>query len=158
MLLESKKGKNYGIEVLRILCMLMVCTLHIFGGVSSKIAIPGTVTYWLIEILRIFCLCAVNCYALISGYVCVYSKNRIQGIVKLWFTVVFYTVSIFLIFSIFANRKFSINDLIAVFMPVSSIQYWYFSAYTALFFNFHRSFDGSCVFRWTKRKYYGRIH
>jgi hypothetical protein len=49
--------------------MLMVVVLHILGqGGVLKTARPLSVEYEIAWFLEILCYCAVNCYALISGY------------------------------------------------------------------------------------------
>ncbi|MBR6668219.1 MAG: acyltransferase family protein [Clostridia bacterium] len=64
------KKRNEGIDLLRCLAMLMVVVLHVLnhGGIleSSARGMPVYNAAWL---LRAAGTCAVNCYALISGYV-----------------------------------------------------------------------------------------
>lgn len=66
-----KTERNYGIELLRLCLMFMVCLLHVLGqgGIleASKISEEGgSKIFWLIEIS---CYCAVDGFALISGYI-----------------------------------------------------------------------------------------
>ena len=61
--------RNYGIDLLRIILMYMVCMLHTLGqgGVLDACQI-GTIeykTYWFLEI---FSYCAVDGFGIISGY------------------------------------------------------------------------------------------
>lgn len=64
------KKRNYGIDLLRIILTFMICVLHTQGRnnllpeVVSGFRSPYAIT-WLMEIL---CYCAVDGYALISGY------------------------------------------------------------------------------------------
>ena len=128
-------GHNYGIDALRILAMLMVVILHILGrGGILDAAVPMSIQYEAAWFLEIAAYCAVNCYALISGYVGVYSKYRYHNIVLLWLKVVFYTLSITLLFSISVPGSVSSKDWIKALLPVTGGYYWYFSAYFALFF------------------------
>ena len=46
------------------------------------------------SLLKIICFCAVDCYALISGYVMCESKVKISNLINLWFRVIFYSVAI----------------------------------------------------------------
>lgn len=68
--------RNHGIELLRIFAMLLAAVLHILkkGGVitASEGNLAAYSTVWLLEAAA---YCAVNCYALISGYVG-YSTGR----------------------------------------------------------------------------------
>lgn len=64
------KEKNYGIDALRMLAMFMVVILHILiqGGVlnASGRFLSQYEAGWLLESVA---FCAVDVYALISGYV-----------------------------------------------------------------------------------------
>lgn len=128
------KERNFGIDLLRIVSMLMVVILHILGqgGVLSN---TGTLsgqynTAWFMEIAA---YCAVNCYALISGYVGLTAKFKYTNIVYLWLQVTFYTV---LIAAITALLLPEVNrfDVLDALMPVTKSYYWYFTAYFAMFF------------------------
>lgn len=132
---KMPSGYNYGIDALRMLAMLMVVLLHVLGrGGILEAAIPMSAQYeaaWFIEIAA---YCAVNCYALISGYVGIYSGYKYQNIILLWLRVVFYTLSLTLLFSILIPETVSFKDWMKALLPVTGGYYWYFSAYFALFF------------------------
>ena len=65
--------RNYGIDALRIVSMFMIVILHTLGhgGILSSVSIFSGK------------YCAVNCYALISGYVGINSKYRYSKIISL---------------------------------------------------------------------------
>ena len=93
--------RNYGIDFLRIISMFMIVILHILGngGILASVQ-TGSVKYHLTWFMEIASYCAVNCYALISGYVGIYSKHKLSNIFYLWIQVIFYTLSITLLFKI----------------------------------------------------------
>ena len=127
------REKNYGIDVLRMLSMFMVVIIHILN--SGVINAPSRFTSqyesgWLLEIAA---FCAVDIYALISGYVWVYTKYRYRNIIELWLQVLFYTVSITVLFWIFVPSSVSATECMKAIFPVMFNQYWYFSSYVALF-------------------------
>ena len=66
--MEKIIKRNYGIDALRLISMFMVVVLHVLGqGGVLKAAKNGQyIISWLLEIIA---YCAVNCYAIISGYV-----------------------------------------------------------------------------------------
>ena len=71
----SLQKRNLGIDLLRIFAMLMVVCLHVLGlGDVLEGAEGVPVKHELFWLLEVGSYCAVNCYALISGYV--YSKHR----------------------------------------------------------------------------------
>lgn len=125
--------RNYGIDFLRILSMFMVMLLHILlndGLINSETTNASFWTAWFIEIAAYG---AVNCFALISGYVMYNSNPKISKFFNLWLQIAFYTVGFFVLFSII-NQNFSFSGLIESFLPVSTKHYWYTSAYFGMFF------------------------
>lgn len=130
----DKIERNVGIDLLRIVSMIMVVTLHVLGkgGILSS-ADRLSANYniaWLVEIAA---YCAVNCYALISGYVGIKAKRKASGLISLWLQVVFYS---FLITSIlyFTHIDVNLKTLLTSLIPVTSQKYWYFTAYFAMWF------------------------
>lgn len=131
------KQRNYGIDLLRIVSMFMVVILHVLGqgGVLTNIqhlTLKGEI-FWGIEIA---CYCAVNCYALISGYVGINSKHKYTSLISLCLQLVFYAVLITgaeIIIAQFNGNEVSLKTIIFHLLP-SLRNYWYFSAYFCLFF------------------------
>lgn len=128
------KEKNYGIDLLRIISMFMVIVLHILnmGGVLNATG-RFTSQYEVGWLVQNAAFCAVDVYALISGYVWVNAKYRYRNIVELWLQVLFYTVSITALFSILLPSSVSLLSWLKALFPVMFEQYWYFSSYVALF-------------------------
>lgn len=126
--------KNYGIDALRILSMFMVTILHVLtqGGILNASG-RFTSQYEVGWLLQTMAFCAVNVYALISGYVWVYAKYRYRNLMELWLQVFFYTVSITILFRFLYPASVSALDWIKAIFPVMFNQYWYFSSYVALF-------------------------
>ncbi len=129
------KERHIGIDFLRILSMFLVLVLHILGqgGVIAALD-PASAKYKAVWLLEIFAYCSVNCYALVTGYVSVDSKFRYSRIIVLWLQVVFYTVLITLCFKTFMPNALWSGVLTAALMPVTKVQYWYFTAYFGMFF------------------------
>lgn len=128
------KQRNYGIDFLRIVSMFMVVVLHILGhgGVLKAVPVMSLEykTVWFVEILA---YCAVNCYALISGYVGYKSNFRYSNIAYLWLQVTFYTVLIATAFAYF-SPDIKLDVVFDAFFPVSNKFYWYFTSYFCMFF------------------------
>lgn len=125
--------RNYGIDLLRILSMYMVMILHILshGGVMSaapffRTQIQGA------SLLNSFCIGAVNIFALISGYVGVKSKYRVNKIFGLWGEVVISSwFSIFIALAM--RRSITLKQLVISIFPTAFSEYWYFNSYLVLF-------------------------
>lgn len=125
------KERNYGVDLLRIVSMIGVMTLHILGhgGVldNTKILSFNYDLAWLLEVCA---YCAVDCFVLISGYVSVQARHKGSNIVLLWLETEVYSVVIMLLFTIFYNlQAIDIKECITTFLPVTTSQYWFFSMY-----------------------------
>ena len=126
---------NYGIDLIKIVSMICIAMLHILrqGGILGGCRNPSAQldTAWLLETGA---FCAVNCFALASGYLMVMHRFRISRIISLWFQVVFYTVLITWIFSKLHPAMVTAEIWRRAFFPVITNQYWYFTAYFCMFF------------------------
>lgn len=126
---------EYGIDLLRILSMFMVVILHTLGngGVLDHVR-SGTANYYAAWFLEIAALCAVNCYALISGYVLYNSSFKLSRIIQLWLQVSFYSVIITVLFFFFDRGSVGKKEILLSMAPVLTARYWYVTAYVGLFF------------------------
>lgn len=130
--------RNYGVDFLRILSMFFVIILHCLGkGGVLDAAKQGTAQYssaWLLETVA---YCAVNIFGMISGYVG-YSetpkKTKYSNWILMWLQVVFYGAVTTVVFQLIMPDAVTKKDFFEMFLPVSKELYWYFTAYTALFF------------------------
>lgn len=130
--------RQYGIDLLRMISMFMIIVLHILlqGGIFSAVK-PLSHQFDVAWMLEALCICAVNCYALISGYVSVNTKKlRLHKISVLWLQVVFYTILFTAVFG--ALKLGGVGYTYEIWkksiFPVFTNHYWYFSCYFALFF------------------------
>ncbi len=135
---KQVNSRNYGIDLLRIVAMFLVVILHILGqGGVLKAVESNEINFTVSWLLEIGAYCAVNCYALITGFVCFSEKDKslkISKYILLWLQVAFYSILITLLFLIFQAKTVSVKELMKSVFPVTSSQYWYFSAYTGVFF------------------------
>ena len=131
----KSKEYNYGIEVLRIVSMIMVVVLHVLGqgGIlnNAPFVSPQYHVAWALECLS---YCAVNCYALISGYVMVDSTFKYRKIVMLWLQAAFYSVGITLLFLVMGMGNIDTYTLVCSFFPILTKRWWYLTAYAGMFF------------------------
>ena len=129
-----KKERNYGIDALRILTMLMIVILHILGqgGVLDNTTVLSK-QYEFAWLLEIISYCAVNCYGIISGYVCLYSEIRYSRGAMLWLQTIFYTIGFVIVFYLLGSELVTKQRIINAFFPITSRQYWYITAYFGLF-------------------------
>ncbi len=129
----EKSERNHGIDLLRIISMIMIVTLHVLGqGGISDVIEDNSLKFAIVWLLEMICLCSVNCYGLISGYVG-YGRNfKFSNVIYLWIEVVFYNF-IFNLLS-FLSYKFGLTtvfygDFYEILFPLKKSLYWYFTAY-----------------------------
>lgn len=129
----AKKERNMGIELLRIVSMFMIVLLHgVFETKLQVIASYGGLRGVCIMFVYGVTCCAVNVYAMITGYVCVKAKHRPGRFIELWLQVFALNVA-FSIGDVLRNGL-RIKTLLHCAFPVLSATFWYFTAYTLLFF------------------------
>ncbi len=130
-----EKTRNYGIDLLRIVSMYMVVILHILkqGGILENLPMLSA-RYEIAWFLEIACYGAVNCYALISGYVGLDAQHKYSSIIKLWLQVFFYTALLTLGIGVLRPELVGKEQIIKALFPVMGNNYWYFTAYVPLFF------------------------
>lgn len=140
MELKTEDKRNYGIDLLRLLAMYMVIVLHILGiGGILESCEKFSLNYYVAWLLETMAYCAVDVFAMISGYVMVKANFNVFNIIPLWFTVYFYSSIITFLFkfipSFTALHQVTNLELIkGLIIPICSRQYWYFTAYFGIFF------------------------
>ncbi len=137
----SPIDRNYSMDALRVLAMLMVVVLHI-AGFTGLAKIPFS-EYPLSRLLssaeHSFSMCAVNVYAMLTGYFCINSTRfKLERYIRLWLLVAFYTVAIYAGFvlgsALFPDWIQAPKLPLFMFYPIPMASgYWYFNAYTVVF-------------------------
>ncbi len=104
------KTRNYGIDFLRMISMIMIVMLHTLGhgGILRSVSFLS-VHYQIAWLLEVIAFGAVNTYAMISGFVSVDSHFKISNILILWLQVLFYGILINTVFFFFCFRKAEIH-------------------------------------------------
>lgn len=131
----NKSKRNSNIELLRVVSMIMIVTLHYMnqGGVLDALVF-GDINYaasWLIES---FCYVSVNCYVLISGYFLCKASFKFRKLIDLVIQVVFYSVGIYLLFCALGIESFSVTTLITGYLfPIIHGEYWFATVYVVLY-------------------------
>lgn len=127
--------RNYGLDLLKIISMLMVILLHVTTyGIKNIQCTPLSLKWFDVSIIRSFCYVAVNCFVLISGYFMCQKKFKIDRLLKLWCSVIFYSVTVYIISIIVpsSGMTFSFKELLKRFMPLMTSSYWFFNSYFVL--------------------------
>ena len=127
--------RNYGIDLLRMVAMVFVILLHItgVGGICANATLFSP-QFFLSQFIRIATFCAVNCYALISGFVGWTRTPKLSSLLRLWVKVMAFCVILTVLAQLRAPETVGLGDLWKSFTPVKEAKYWYFNAYVVLFF------------------------
>lgn len=113
--------------------MFLVVILHLLGrGGVLAAAPPFSAPYEAAWLLECAAYCAVNCYALLSGYLLCRSRCASAGLVRLWLQVFFWSAGITALFAVFWEPV-SLGRFLAACFPAATGQYWYFTAYFGVY-------------------------
>ncbi|NLL78193.1 MAG: acyltransferase family protein [Clostridiales bacterium] len=133
---KSKRQANY--ELLRIIAMLMVVTLHYLNHTGALLVLGGSADAKRIigTLLESFCIVAVNVYVLISGYFLVEAGFKIKRVLILICQVLFYAMIIPLV--MLGSGAVDISDggiyeWIRYIFPIGTEHYWFATSYVILY-------------------------
>ncbi|MDY5870323.1 MAG: acyltransferase [Lachnospiraceae bacterium] len=134
---KEKRMANY--ELLRILAMIMVLTLHFLSHSDRLIAlgVPLDGVRIIGSLLEAFCLVAVNVYLLISGYFGVKGSFKPGRAISLLCQIWFYSLLIPLVLKIIGIPILAdsqgIYGLIQYVFPIETEHYWFATSYFLLY-------------------------
>ena len=127
--------RNYGVDLFRIVSMLMVVTLHVLNrGGALGAAAKGSAEYYAGWALEIICYGAVDSYALISGYVCYGRRHKYSRALYVWAQVFFYTALAGAIFLGTGMWEATGEAVAYSFSPIFHNHYWYITSYIGMTF------------------------
>ena len=125
--------RNYGIDLLKIVAMLMIVAGHIIlhGGINDAVAGPslkGSLAYYVVFGFRLVTICAVNCFVIATGYLYIGKKVKVSRTVELWLQMVFLSVLV-LVLALVCGYHPSSLDVAKTFLPLSTDHYWFLTQY-----------------------------
>ncbi len=129
------KQRNYGIDLLRVVLMILIITGHLFVHTNIRNEVSTYSSKWLLTwIYQTVIVCAVNCFILITGYFSNVGNHsiKVKRIALLYGQVLFYSVAIYAILVLTGTVSFSFAGFVHSIFPVVSGQYWFFSSYILL--------------------------
>ncbi len=122
-------------ELLRIVAMLFIILHHISvhgnwgnGGVFFPEEL--TINAFFLQTILPLGKIGVNLFVLISGYFLVNStRDTWPKIAKLWLELLFYSITISLVFVVIDNTELTTRQIVSIFTPVFSYTWWFASTY-----------------------------
>lgn len=135
-MMQKSRQANY--ELLRILAMAMVITLHFFskGGLLKSFAKNFATGDYIIWLAEAFCTVAVNVYVLISGYFLVEAAFSCRKVVRLWAQVLFYSAgvpAVCMAVGILQGNEISADRAVTWILPIMREHYWFATIYLLLY-------------------------
>lgn len=134
--MNRKRQANF--ELLRIVAMLMIIALHylVKGGIAVPFAESDSGVNYLAWLIEAFCIVAVNCYILISGYFLVESEWKPGRVISLLCQVLFYALLIPCVMigtGMTEGSDMGIYDWIGCALPIETEHYWFATSYLLLY-------------------------
>jgi len=139
MLLDSvSKKRNVNIELLRIISMLMVTILHALTKSELLVSLAENTTLngWVVWILEVLSVGAVNIFMLISGYVLIASQFKMRRLIEIVCQAIFYSLGTFLVYCMLGQTQSVPVDIYSVLnyiFPIHMEVYWFITCYVVLY-------------------------
>lgn len=135
--MKNVKKRESNIELLRIIAMIMIVFHHfaVHGDFNFSNTALEINHFWY-SFLYIGGKLGVNVFVLISGYFLVNDKKGVfnfKHIFKFLLQVLFYSVVIFLVFTIMNDNSFDFLKLKEAFFPLIFGKWWFATAYVVLY-------------------------
>ena len=117
-------------ELLRIVCMLFVITEHLVPHINDMQNIYSSRGYYAGNIIKSFCIIAVNCFVLLSGYFGI--KMKIKRIFQLDAVAWFWGITGILLGSVTGIRMLSVKIDVLFLIPIITKRNWFLTTYVVL--------------------------
>ena len=114
--------------------MFLVVLWHFFYYTAPSFAPEGT-EFWnllLSDALLLPCSLGVNLFVLISSYFLVQKEFKAERIIRLWLTVLFYSILFSAIGWILGGEKPGVRAIFIAFLPILNARYWFVGPYLGM--------------------------
>ena len=129
----EKKQRNANFELLRILAMLQVVTIHsTIGSGILNTTNRSTINYFFTVFLLNTSFVSVNCYILLTGYFLCRSYIRSEKIFTLYLQVLFHTMLLFVANLFFPLTRDYSPGVLFLYSLFPETMYWFFLSYLML--------------------------
>ncbi len=126
----KKTARQGNFELLRIIAMIMIVTLHYLGKGKLLNLDNGSITYFAAWFCEALSYVAVNVYVLISGYFTKSTKFKFNKILDLWIQTIIISGTAYIIaLKTGISEEFKSPDFFKSFMPITCNSYWFITTY-----------------------------
>lgn len=119
-------------DALRIYAMFLIVLWHFMVHGEIRIGEVSLSSRVVLSVLSSITVIGVNLYVLLTGYFQSGKNFRFNKLLRLWTTVLFYSVSICLLFLVFGFPVGG-KQLLASWLPILTKQYWFVTVYFVLY-------------------------
>ncbi|WP_408072492.1 acyltransferase [Butyrivibrio sp. JL13D10] len=137
--MQKTTKREYGIDLLRIISMMMVTMMHVNGhGGIINAATPFSAQYEFAWLLEDFFLVSINCFVMITGYVYFDKEIKYYHLFTLWAEVLFYSLFILIGLKFLFPEDIGLINLWKAVIPTfytdnNFSRYWFFTSYVGMF-------------------------
>jgi hypothetical protein len=131
---DTRKVRNTNIELLRIILMVMIVTLHYLshGGILDSTP-AGSKNYIFVWALETLSYVGVDGFVIISGYYLVGSEFKMRKLLTLIVQIVSTSAIIYFIFAALGLAPFTRGDTFGALFPIITGKYWFATSYVGLY-------------------------
>ena len=127
-------NRNLGIELFRIVCMLLIIAFHMsdHGVISINSSMPITGNWLTLAFARLGGAIGNCAFVIIGGYLLCMKEFDSRRVIKLWLQTLFYSIICGLIAFKIGVIDVSIKSIIMMLLPITYNEYWFISSYLIL--------------------------
>ena len=127
-------NRNLGIELFRIVCMLLIIAFHVsdHGVISIDSTMPITENWLTLAFARLGGAIGNCAFVIIGGYLLCMKEFDSRRIIKLWLQTFFYSVVCGLIAFKMGLIDVTIKKIVMMLLPITYNEYWFISSYLIL--------------------------
>lgn len=134
--MAQKKTRQSNIELFRIVTMFLIVAHHyvVNSGLMDVLRVePLGARSFFYLIFGAWGKTGINCFVLITGYFMCKSRLTVRRYLKLLLEVYFYRIGIFLVFLATGRQALTLNQLLHLLLPFSSIDKGFTSCFLAFY-------------------------
>lgn len=118
------KERNSNIELLRLICIVMIVSMHVFGLYKEQLGMAGLLA---LSFNNAVCNLGVSIFMLISGFYGI--KYKTERLFALWNIALFWSIVL-----LFVDTDHSVKNIVRSIFPVFTGKYWFLTAYIVISF------------------------
>lgn len=135
----KKESRNYGLDIIRVIAVILVLTVHFFGKTKYYSTSLTGVNMRLQSVIRNFCMSCVPLFMILTGFLNKkrqYNKSFFLGLFKIVIVWLFFSVLEFYILNVLNKTTYNLNftNLLSSITSFKACNYsWYIEMYIGLY-------------------------